>query len=99
MVSTSQQIGGAIGTALLSTLAASAATDYVGDLGPAPGVLRQAAVEGYVTAFGWAAAVLVAGALVCGSLLRSSTRPGVGRAAVKPAMTGAEAPAGGTIAT
>ena len=36
MVNTSQQIGGAIGTALLSTLAASAATDYVTGRGRLP---------------------------------------------------------------
>jgi EmrB/QacA subfamily drug resistance transporter len=75
MVNTSQQVGGSIGTALLSTLAASAATDFVIDRGPAPEVLRQAAVEGYVTAFWWAAAVFAVGALVCGSLLRSGVRP------------------------
>jgi len=75
MVNTSQQIGGSIGTALLSTLAASAVTDFVAERGPAPAVLRQAAVEGYTTAFWWAAGILVVGALVCGSLLRSSTRP------------------------
>ena len=59
MVNTSQQIGGSIGAALLSTVAASAATP----------------VDGYTTAFTWAAAILAAGAVVCGSLLRSSTRP------------------------
>ena len=58
MVNTSQQIGGSIGTALLSTLAASAATP----------------VEGYTTAFTWAAGILLAGAVVCGALLRSNPR-------------------------
>jgi MFS family permease len=75
MVNTSQQVGGSIGTALLSTLAASAVTDFVTTRGPAPEVLRQAAVEGYTTAFWWAAGIFVVGALVCGSLLRASTRP------------------------
>jgi EmrB/QacA subfamily drug resistance transporter len=75
MVNTSQQIGGSIGTALLSTLAASAVTDFVTDRGPAPEVLRQAAVEGYTTAFWWAAVIFAVGALVCGSLLRSDVRP------------------------
>jgi EmrB/QacA subfamily drug resistance transporter len=75
MVNTSQQIGGSIGTALLSTLAASAATDFVTDRGPVPEVLRQAAVEGYTTAFWWAAGIFALGALVCGSLLRPGARP------------------------
>jgi EmrB/QacA subfamily drug resistance transporter len=75
MVNTSQQIGGSIGTALLSTLAVSATTDFVTDRGPAPEVLRQAAVHGYTTAFWWAAGIFAVGALVCGSLLRSDARP------------------------
>jgi EmrB/QacA subfamily drug resistance transporter len=75
MVNVSQQIGGSIGTALLSTLAASAATDFVTGRGPAPEVLRQAAVEGYTTAFWWAAGIFAIGALVCGGLLRPGARP------------------------
>ncbi len=70
MVSTSQQVGGSIGTALLSTLAVSAATDYVATHGPGP----TAAVEGYVTAFWWAAAIFAAGAIVTGALLRSGVK-------------------------
>jgi EmrB/QacA subfamily drug resistance transporter len=75
MVNTSQQVGGSIGTALLSTLAVSAATDFVTAHGPAPDVLRQAAVEGYTTAFWWAAGIYAVGALVCGALLRPGARP------------------------
>jgi EmrB/QacA subfamily drug resistance transporter len=71
MVNTSQQVGGSIGTALLSTLAVTAATDYLTAHGPGP----EAAVEGYITAFWWAAAIFAAGALFCGALLRSDVRP------------------------
>jgi EmrB/QacA subfamily drug resistance transporter len=78
MVSTSQQIGGAVGAALLSTMAAAAATGYLTDHGPAGAALRQAAVEGYVTAFWWAAAIFALGAVVTGSLLRSGVRPATG---------------------
>jgi EmrB/QacA subfamily drug resistance transporter len=70
MVSTSQQVGGSIGTALLSTLAVSATTDYIVSNGPS----AQAAVEGYVTAFWWAAAIFAVGAIVTGALLRSGVR-------------------------
>jgi EmrB/QacA subfamily drug resistance transporter len=70
MVNTSQQVGGSIGTALLSTLAVSAATDFAALHGPGP----QAAVEGYVTAFWWAAAIFAVGAVVTGALLRSGVR-------------------------
>jgi len=81
MVNVSQQVGGSIGTALLSTLAASAATDFVTGHGAAPEVLRQAAVEGYTTAFWWAAGIFAIGALVCGSLLRPGARPELTHAA------------------
>jgi EmrB/QacA subfamily drug resistance transporter len=67
MVNTSQQVGGSIGTALLSTLAVTATTDYIATNGPG----AAAAVEGYVTAFWWAAAIFAVGAAVCGALLRS----------------------------
>jgi EmrB/QacA subfamily drug resistance transporter len=74
-VNTSQQIGGSIGTALLSTLAASATTSFLSGSAPTPEVLQHAAVEGYVTAFWWAAGIFAVGAVVCGSLLRSDVRP------------------------
>jgi EmrB/QacA subfamily drug resistance transporter len=70
MVNTSQQVGGSIGTALLSTVAVSATTDYVALNGPGP----MAAVEGYVSAFWWAAAIFAVGALVTGALLRSGVK-------------------------
>jgi EmrB/QacA subfamily drug resistance transporter len=81
MVNVSQQVGGSIGTALLSTLAASAATDFVTGHGAAPEVLRQAAVDGYATAFWWAAGIFAIGALVCGSLLRPGARRELSRGA------------------
>jgi EmrB/QacA subfamily drug resistance transporter len=81
MVSTSQQVGGSIGTALLSTLAVSATTDYLTSHGPE--LARQAAVEGYTTAFWWAAAIFAVGALVTGSLLRSGARPEMAHGAVE----------------
>ncbi|MCW3016063.1 MAG: major facilitator superfamily 1 [Solirubrobacterales bacterium] len=86
MVNTSQQVGGSIGTALLSTLAASAATDFLTARGPAPEVLRQAAVEGYVTAFWWAAGIFAVGALICGSLLRPGVRAAPAHGAAEPAV-------------
>jgi len=85
MVSTSQQVGGSVGTALLSTLAASASADFVAGRTAAPELLRQAAVEGYVTAFWWAAGLFALGALACGALLRSVVRPPVTHGAPEPA--------------
>jgi EmrB/QacA subfamily drug resistance transporter len=89
MVNTSQQVGGAIGTALLSTLAVSATTEFMTDRGAGPELLHRAAVEGYVTAFWWAAGILAIGALVCGSLLRSGVRPELAHAPADPAPAGA----------
>jgi EmrB/QacA subfamily drug resistance transporter len=73
MVNTSQQVGGSIGTALLSTMAVSATSDYLAANGSQH--VQQAAVEGYTTAFWWAAAIFFIGALATGSLLRSRLRP------------------------
>jgi EmrB/QacA subfamily drug resistance transporter len=82
MVNTSQQVGGSIGTALLSTMAVSATSDYLAANGPQ--LVQQAAVEGYTTAFWWAAAIFAAGALVTGSLLRSGVRPGLAHSPAEP---------------
>ena len=73
MVNTMQQVGGSIGTALLSTLAASAVSSQVASAPgrPTPSVLEQAAVYGYTTAFWWAAGIFAVGAIVCGALLTS----------------------------
>ena len=68
-VNTSQQVGGSVGTALLSTLAASAVTASVGGQAPSPEVLAAAAVDGYTTAFAWAAGIFFLGAVLCGALL------------------------------
>jgi EmrB/QacA subfamily drug resistance transporter len=65
-VNASQQIGGSIGTALLSTLAATAATNYLTSAGGRPTAIlaAHAAVHGYTTAFAWAAGIFVLGALI-----------------------------------
>jgi EmrB/QacA subfamily drug resistance transporter len=73
MVNTGQQIGGSIGTALLSTLSASAVTSYLDSHPKSADLAAQAAVHGYTTAFWISAAIFAGGAVVCGVLLR----PGV----------------------
>ncbi len=70
MVNTMQQIGGSIGTALLSTLAASATTSALAGKQPTPDLIAQAAVHGYTTAFYWSAAIFAVAAVVCTALLR-----------------------------
>jgi len=68
-VNTSQQIGGSIGTALLNTLAASAAADYLATRQPTPDAVAHSMLHSYHTAFSWSAAFFVIGAIVCGLLL------------------------------
>jgi EmrB/QacA subfamily drug resistance transporter len=70
-VNTMQQIGGSLGTALLSTMSASAASSYLAGKSATAAVAAGAAVHGYTTAFWWAAGIFVAGAFVAGLLLRS----------------------------
>ena len=64
MVNTSQQVGGSVGTALLSTIFASAAKSYATSHQPAPGLRDAAMVHGYTVAFWWAAGIFAAGLLI-----------------------------------
>ncbi len=71
MTNTSQQVGGSIGTALLNTLAATAATGYVAShLPPTPAIAAVAAVHGYTTAFGWSAGFFALGLVIAALLFR-----------------------------
>ena len=80
MVNTSQQIGGAIGTALLNTIATSASTRFaegrLGGIGSAADaeVLRlESMVHGFTVGLTWAAAFLVTAAVVAGVLINLRT--------------------------
>jgi MFS family permease len=77
MVNTSQQVGGSVGTALLSTIFAGAAAAYASSHVKSAGLVNAATIHGYTTAFGWAAALFGAGLLVALLVLPSD---GVGRA-------------------
>ncbi|MEV6280596.1 MFS transporter [Nocardia sp. NPDC051832] len=72
MVNTSQQVGGSIGTALLSTFAATAATDYMVGKTPGPVNLAEAQVHSYITSFWWAAGFLLAGAILMAIIMPNS---------------------------
>jgi EmrB/QacA subfamily drug resistance transporter len=69
LVNTVQQIGGSIGTAVFSTLASTATVNYLHSHGAS--AAHQAALQGYLTVFGWAALVFGIGAVVSATLLRS----------------------------
>jgi EmrB/QacA subfamily drug resistance transporter len=64
MVNTSQQVGGSVGTALLSTIFASSAASFASSHLPRPGLQAAATVHGYTTAFWWAAGIFAVGLLV-----------------------------------
>jgi EmrB/QacA subfamily drug resistance transporter len=81
MVNTSQQVGGAIGTALLNTIAASATTAYLVDHAAgarnAQLVQAQAMVSGYTHAIWWAVGILAAAAAIAFTLVTTGV-PGIG---------------------
>jgi EmrB/QacA subfamily drug resistance transporter len=71
MVNTSQQVGGSIGTALLNTLAATAAADFIAANTPATAqVVADAAVSSYATAYWWGAGFFAFGAVLSALLFR-----------------------------
>jgi EmrB/QacA subfamily drug resistance transporter len=74
-----QQLGGSIGTALLNTIATSAAATYLTSLHLNPAVLATprgklalatAQVHGYTTGFWWTAGIFAGGGVVCAALMR-----------------------------
>jgi hypothetical protein len=70
-VNTSQQVGGSIGTALLNTLAATAATDYIAAHTPqTAAVLADAAIHSYAVAYWWGAGFFAFGAVFAGLVFR-----------------------------
>ncbi len=62
-VNASQQVGGSLGIALLSTIAASATARFLAGTHGASQLFERAAVHGYAVGFGWAAAIFAASAV------------------------------------
>ncbi|MGW7053852.1 MFS transporter [Streptomyces sp. NPDC054887] len=93
MVNTSQQVGGAIGTALLNTIAASATTAYVASHAAGATDARllqaQAMVHGYASAIWWAVGILAVSATIALTLINTG-RPSATTVAAGGADTGAE---------
>jgi EmrB/QacA subfamily drug resistance transporter len=74
LLNTSQQIGGALGLAILSTFATEKTTNVLADVGSSPSPAQQssALVDGFHVAFAGAAIFLAVGAVLLAVLLRSS---------------------------
>lgn len=69
MLNTASQIGGSIGTALLSTLFADAATDFAV---AHPAAAAEAGIHGYSVVFTWAAVLTAISAVVAFVIMRSA---------------------------
>ncbi|AXE90396.1 MFS transporter [Streptomyces sp. Go-475] len=70
-VNAMMQVGGSIGTALLNTLATSAATDYLTGKDPRdPAVQAHAGLEAYSTAYWWSAVFFAVGLVISVILYR-----------------------------
>ncbi|GEB49478.1 MFS transporter [Streptomyces cacaoi] len=97
MANTSQQVGGAIGTALLNTIAASATTSYVAShmaeatSKPAQQMLKlEAMVQGYTSAIWWAVGILLVSAALV-TVLVNTRGPGGSAAKTDGAATSGDA--------
>jgi predicted MFS family arabinose efflux permease len=86
MVNTGQQVGGSVGTALLSSISASAVTSYLVGHARTQNLVAAANVHGYTTAFWWAAGIFAAGAVICGVLLPDHVAEVEPDAIVQPAF-------------
>jgi EmrB/QacA subfamily drug resistance transporter len=72
-IATGQQLGGAIGIALLNTIAANATASYLASRRhgrPVPDLTQLALVHGYITVFWCCAGLFAGGAVIFGALLR-----------------------------
>ncbi|HTX00239.1 MAG TPA: MFS transporter [Acidimicrobiales bacterium] len=71
LVNTTQQVGGALGTALLNTIAASATATFIAAHAGAPLAAARGYVHGYTTGFTYSAVFVAAAVLVAVALVRA----------------------------
>jgi EmrB/QacA subfamily drug resistance transporter len=84
IVNTGQQIGGSIGLALLSAIAASASANYLKIHRGVPGLASLAAVHGYTTSFIWSAAIFGLGLVL--ALLILPRKAGLAACSLRTAL-------------
>ena len=75
MVNTSQQVGGSVGTSLLSTLFASSAAAYAKSHIGTPNLAAASQVHGYTTAFWWASGIFAVGLIVAATVFPARVKP------------------------
>ncbi|MGV9557713.1 MFS transporter [Streptomyces sp. NPDC003522] len=73
LINTSQQVGGSISTALLTTIASSATADHLSSHKPGALTAAQAGVEGYTATLAWGAVIFVIGAALSAFLVPNRT--------------------------
>ena len=74
MNNVSQQVGAAIGVALISTFVAAATASYLRGHAAGPAMVVSATVHGFATGYWWAAGIDFGGAVILGALIRPRTR-------------------------
>ncbi len=87
MISTGQQLGGAIGIALLNTIAAMAAANWLSSNvqgKPGPAQIGLASIHGDARVFWWCTAIFALGAVVSAVLLRRGPLPTPAAGAPRP---------------
>jgi len=91
LFNTSQQVGGALGLAVLSTIAATHTTNVLDGLSAAPTAQQraEAVVEGFQVAYLGGIGLLVLGAIVLVSVLRTRDMAAVAAAEGQPVAVGA----------
>jgi MFS family permease len=75
MVSATQQVGGSLGVALLTSISVSAATTFATTHTPSPNLMAEAAVHSYLVGFRWAAAFLVVAGVAVLALIKRGSAP------------------------
>jgi hypothetical protein len=71
MINTVQQIGGSIGTALLSSFAASAGSHYAASHKPTATLAAEAALHSYHTVFWWSVGFFLLASVIGALVFRS----------------------------
>ena len=74
-VNVAQQVGGSVGTSLLSTLFASSAAAFVRTHPHTAGLQAAAQIHGYTTAFWWSVGIFSIGLLVALFVFPARVRP------------------------
>lgn len=69
LINTSQQVGGSISTALLTTVATSAMADYLSSHKAGALTIAHAQVESYTATFWWGAGIFVVGSVIAAFLV------------------------------